>query len=73
MPAVEFRRSDGEPGLPEQVVSLVAPAGPATGNVRIYNGGEEDMAMSWRQPGTAWQDVSIPPGGETRAVLEEFP
>ena len=69
-PAVEFRRSDGEPGLPEPLVSLVVPAGPATGSVRIYNGGNEDMAVSWRKPGSAWHDVSIPPGGETVAVLE---
>lgn len=72
MPAVEFRRSDGEPGLPEQVVSLVVPAGSSTGDVRIYNGGGEDIEMSFRKPGAAWRDVSIPPRGETRAVLEEF-
>ena len=71
MPAVEFRRSGGEPGLPEQVVSLVVPPGPAAGSVRINNGGDAYVSFSWRQPGAAWQDVVLPPGGETRAMLLE--
>ena len=71
IPVVEFRRSDGAYGLPEQVVSLVIPPGPAEGSVRIHNGGDTDVTVSWRQPEAAWQDVTLPPGGETKAVLEE--
>jgi hypothetical protein len=70
-PAVEFRRSGGEPGLPERVVSLAVPPGPAAGSARIYNGGDLEEAVSWRQPGTAWHEVSLPPGGEIKVVLQE--
>ena len=70
-PAVEFRRRGGGSGLPEQVVSLVVPPGPAAGNVRIFNGGDSEASVSWRQPGDPWQGVSLPPGGEIETALPQ--
>ena len=69
-PTVEVRRRDGEPGLPEEILSLVTPAGPAEPDVRFYNGGDAEVGFEWRPEGGDWRKTSIAPGQEERSLLE---
>ena len=67
LPLVRFRDAEGEPGLPEQVASLVRAQPDGTAHVRLYN--DADLA---RTVGVAigecpWREVEVPPG-ETAEV-----
>jgi hypothetical protein len=68
-PTVEVRRGGGEIGLPEEVLSLVTPAGPSDGGVRFYNGGEAEVDFQWRPEGGEWTSISIRPGKEEHHKL----
>jgi hypothetical protein len=68
--AVEARQAGGEPGLPEEVLSLVIPPGPGEGEVRFFNGGDGEAAFSWRAEGMGWEDLRLRPGETVAAALE---
>ena len=73
LPAVEIRQAEGEEGLPEQVLSLVIPPGPVEGDLRLYNGGDTEVALAWRPRDRdgAWREVALAPGVEEREWFRE--
>ena len=66
---VEVRRSDGANGLPEEVLSLVTPAGPSEGGVRFYNGSDKAVDLEWRPEGGDWRRISVQAGKEEGSPL----
>ena len=70
VPLIEVRDAAGRVRLPEEVLSLVVPAGgKKSGEVLFFNGGEATATFSWRRhgdPEAGWAEVSLAPAESRR-------
>ena len=53
------------------VLALTAPPGPGTGEVRFFNGGDEEAGFSWRPEGGEWEEVVLASGDAVQKELRE--
>lgn len=70
-PLAEVRQTDGKPGLPNAVLSLVIPPEFGDGKVQFFNGGDKEARFSWRQDDGAWKEMTLGPGETVTSGLTE--
>ena len=59
---VEVKKADGQPGVPDHVLTLVTHSGTDIDGVKFYNGGDSDGTFSWRFEGNGWQEETVSAG-----------
>ena len=76
---IHARDADGRDRLPEEILCLVRPPVGGDGEVTLYNGGEREVAMSWRSAedpldqvaADDWIPLQLAPGQIVRSPLTQ--
>ena len=66
-------RTDGCPGIPEEVFPLLIPSGTDIGSVKFYNGGDKVASFSWKGRFDDWRDSTLVPGETVEVNLKGTP
>lgn len=68
-PTVRFRDADGEPGLPEQVASLVRLRPDGAAQVRLYSDADQPLTLEVALHDGQWRQMHLLAGGVTTVEL----